>query len=152
MAQAQLRPPGDIADDFRLSVLADVHEPAQTRLEAIVPRGLDQDATCVAIASLGDITLSLPLARRVLRRYQAEESHQFSWMGEASEVADFGDQRYRGDEVDSTQARERRHEPFHAPLFRLCSKGLGKTLHSIMALERPADIRQRLCPVRAARS
>jgi hypothetical protein len=52
--QAQLRLPGDIADDLRLTFLANLQASGDLRFEAIIPRGLHQDTAGVFVAAFGD--------------------------------------------------------------------------------------------------
>src|ERR1700730_10766852 len=53
LGQTQLSLPGDVADDFRLSLLANLETSSHLSFEAIIPRGLHQDASSVLVAAFG---------------------------------------------------------------------------------------------------
>ena len=75
--QAQLRFPGDLTDDLRLSFLANLEASGDLRFEAIIPRGLHQDTSGVFIARFGDLALATGLACGELRGHQSEV--RFIW-------------------------------------------------------------------------
>jgi hypothetical protein len=65
VAQAQLRPPGDVADRLRQTFDSIEELAADPRLHAVGPGALDQHAPCVGVAGLGDAAwrMLLPLER-----------------------------------------------------------------------------------------
>ncbi|MBW3652705.1 MAG: 2-C-methyl-D-erythritol 2,4-cyclodiphosphate synthase [Actinobacteria bacterium] len=69
---------------------------------------LDQQASGVAAAGLGDRALAAPFARGLLGRDEAEVAGQLLGVLEGGDVADLGDQPDRGQRVDATQAAQPR--------------------------------------------
>src|SRR5690349_18460381 len=52
--QAQLGPPGDVADGFGLTLLAHFNGPTHPGVEAVGPSGLDENAPGMLVTGLGD--------------------------------------------------------------------------------------------------
>src|SRR5882672_3416447 len=100
-AQAQLRPPGDVADGFRYSCLSGGDDACDPRRIAIGPGRLDQRAPRVAVARLGDRALVPVLPGGVLARHQAQVTHELARRGKAGEIAQFRDERHRMHELDT---------------------------------------------------
>src|SRR2546422_2913992 len=119
--QAQLRPPGDLAYGFGLALLADLQTATEACGEAVIPRRFHQHAPCMTVARLGDIPLATGAAGGVLRRYQAQKSHQLAGVGKAAEVADLRRQGHGGHKVNAAQTREPRHEWLHTPVLGLAT-------------------------------
>ena len=69
---------------------------ALRRCAAVVPGGLDEQSAGVPGPGLGDRSLPAFLAAGVLRRGQAEVTHQLSGFREPLELADLGAQPDRG--------------------------------------------------------
>src|SRR6266481_105397 len=70
--QAQLRFPGDVTDDLRLPLLANLEATGDLRFEAIIPRGLHQDASRMFVAAFGDAALPAIRAAAELRGHQSQ--------------------------------------------------------------------------------
>src|SRR5579862_522921 len=98
--QANLRLPGAIAR-LRAAVGA-------TRVVTIMPGRLDQEATGVAVACLGDAPAMLLLSRGVLAGRDPQVAGQLAWVREAIEVADLRDQAKRGTRGDPAEGAQRR--------------------------------------------
>src|SRR2546421_1792187 len=97
-AQPQLRLPGDLADRLGLALLPDQQLAADPRWEAVTPGGLDQQPAGGAVAGLGKAAAFDARYARMFGRHQPEIGHQLARVGEAREVAQFGDQRRRIDQ------------------------------------------------------
>src|SRR5713101_7128301 len=72
LGQTQLRLPGDVADDFRLALLADLETSRDLSFEAIIPRGLHQDTSRMFVTAFGDLTQAAGLATGELRGHQSQ--------------------------------------------------------------------------------
>src|SRR5262249_52741620 len=79
--------------------LAGVRSPDWPML--IGPSRLDQRATRRAIARLGDRTLAATLAGGILARNQSQVGHELARMAKAGEIAQFGNDTHRVNELDS---------------------------------------------------
>src|SRR6516165_7152916 len=97
-AQPQLRFPGDLADRPGLRLLPKPKLTADAGWEAIGPGRLDQQPAGGAIAGLGEAAAFDARTTRMLRWHQSEIGHQLTRIGEAREVAQFGDQGCRIDQ------------------------------------------------------
>jgi len=71
---------------------------------AIVPSGLDQQAPGAPVAGVGDAATAFGVARGVLRRDEAEESHQSYELSGSAEVVQPRDESQGGDGVDASEA------------------------------------------------
>ncbi len=67
-------------------------------------------------------------------------------MREPAEVADLCDQRDGGEEVDSSQRRQGRHDGPHAPPLALAAQCFGQALHTLMCLDNRLPIFGPLSP------
>src|ERR1700686_2733333 len=135
MTQAQLRFPGDVAHGLALTFLSTGNLVAQSGWKAVVPSRFDQDPSGVCVACLGDIAAVMPFPGGVLRRHQAEITHQLLGMGESGEVPDLGNQDECGEEIYSTQTGECRYERLHAPVFALRAQRLCEPLDASVRIE-----------------
>src|SRR5687768_9938639 len=70
--QAQLRLPGDVANGFGLTLLANLNRATHARVEAVRPGGLHEDAPRMFVAGLGDRPLMAAVTTGVLRRNQSQ--------------------------------------------------------------------------------
>jgi hypothetical protein len=116
LGQTQLRLPGDVADDLRLSFLANLERSGDLRFEAIIPRGLHQDTSSMFVTAFGDLTLAAGVATGEFRGHQSQVRHQRTRMGKTREIAHFsdkGDCRY---EVKAFQTHKHLDEAVHAPV------------------------------------
>ena len=138
--QAQLRFPGDLTDDLRLSFLANLEASGDLRFEAIIPRGLHQDTSGVFIARFGDLALATGLACGELRGHQSEVRHQRTRMSKAGQIAHLGDEGDGGDEVKALQTHQRFDHGIHAPILALHSQCLGDPFDSFASLLRGQSI------------
>ena len=68
---------------------------------AIRPRGLDQRAPRAAIARFGDPTLAARAPTGIFRRNEADERRQLPRLVKAREIAEFGDDGDRDEELDA---------------------------------------------------
>src|SRR5205823_5967507 len=112
-----LAAPGALNDDRVLTALAAGELVADLRPPPRMPGRLDQQATDVAVADLGDRALPASLAGGVLGRYEPDERHQLLCAAEAAEVPDLRDERERGQRVDPAQAAQPRDQPAPGPLL-----------------------------------
>src|SRR5580700_6167823 len=71
----------------------------------------------------------------VLRRHQAEITHQLLGMRESGEVPDLGNQDECGEEIYSTQTGECRYKRLHAPVFALRAQRLCESLDASVRIE-----------------
>ena len=76
LAEAQLRSPGDLAQDSRLGFIADLHIAGNLCREAIRPGRLDQDATGVRVAGFGNSAERTRFPGGAFARYETEECHK----------------------------------------------------------------------------
>src|SRR6266436_1921949 len=74
--QTQLCVPGDVAYGFGLTLLAHLQTTADSGAVAIRPSRLDEHASSVLVAGLGDAALMAGLAGGELRGHQSQVSHQ----------------------------------------------------------------------------
>ena len=70
----------------------------------------------VGVAALGDGTLFLFAARLVFAGREAEIAHELFGMGEANEVADFGDDHHGRDGLEAAQRHDGVHEGLARPV------------------------------------
>ena len=73
---------------------------------AVMPGGLDEEASRVGVAGSGDGAAVLRVAARVFAGDEAEEGHEGAGSREAAEVVELGDEAHRGDGVDAAEAAE----------------------------------------------
>ena len=73
---------------------------------AVMPGGLDEEASCVGVAGSGDRAALLRLSTRVFAGDEAEEGHERTGSREAKEVMQLGDEADGGDGVDAAEAAE----------------------------------------------
>src|SRR5204863_473887 len=101
----------------------------------------DEQPTQVAVADLGDRSLSAFLAAGVLRGYETDEGHELGGAAEAVEVADLGDERERGQRVDPTQTAQPGNELCPPSLLGRLPVGprLIATAHRRPAAQQPLD-------------
>jgi len=76
LAQAQLCPPSDLALVSRLSFVADLQIAGDPCAEAVRPSRLDQHATGVRVAGLGDRTQRARVTGGAFARHESEKSHE----------------------------------------------------------------------------
>jgi hypothetical protein len=74
----------------------------------VVPGGLDEEASDVAVAGLGDGSLSSCLTRAVLTGDEADKGHESASCGEAFEVVEFHGEADGGDRLEAAEAAESR--------------------------------------------
>jgi len=129
--EAQLRLPGDVADDFRLTFLADLERAGDLRFEAIGPGRFDEDTTSVFVAAFGDSTLTAAGATGVFGRNQAQIGHECARMFKTGEIADLGDEGDGRDEVQTLQAHQRLDQRVHAPVLTEFAQLGGDTLDAL---------------------
>src|SRR5271156_771446 len=140
LGQTQLRLPGDIADDLRLPLLANLETSSDLSFEAIIPGRLHQDTSSMFVAALGDLPLTAGVAAGELRGYQSQVRHQRTRMGKPGQIAHLGDKNDRGNEVKALQTHQRLDHWIHAPAFALHSQLLGDSLDSLAGLLRGLSI------------
>src|SRR5229473_5489705 len=91
-AQPDLPLPGDVADGPRLALLPQQQLAAEPGREAVAPGRLDQQPASRSVAGLGDAAAFDARAARMFGRHQPEIGHQLTRIGEAREIAQFGNQ------------------------------------------------------------
>ena len=92
MMQAGLSFPGEIGDGFGEAFLTEAQLAADAGGDAVVPSGFDQCPTSDRVAHFGDAALNSVLAGGVFAGDQAKIAHELAWVGEAVEIAEFGDE------------------------------------------------------------
>src|SRR5437867_5846697 len=97
--EADLRPPGDVANRCREMLLARLDLLGDLGAVTIGLRGFDQNAARMAVARLRDAAEPAPVAARVLTRREPEIAHELARIIEAGEVAEFGDRGIRDREL-----------------------------------------------------
>ena len=100
-AQASLRFPGDVTHLLRQTSLPLLMLHTEAGRMAVSPCSLNQHFPRTDITGLGDPTLALGVAGRVFGWYKAQEAHQLSRMLKATEIAGFGHQRRRRQELNT---------------------------------------------------
>src|SRR6516164_6064148 len=115
MSQPHLGPPGDVADRRRLPLLTLLQTTADACWVAVVPRGLDQQTSDLAVAGLGNLAKSTLLAAGVLAGHQSDVAHQVARMGEALELSEFCHQTDGGNLVDGPQSHQCSYQRLHPP-------------------------------------
>ena len=108
MMQTALRFPGDVGDGLGQTFLAFFQVGTHPRRGTILPGGLDEGAAGDGVAGFGDAALAAFIARGVLAGNQAQIVHQLGGMGEAVEVAEFGDE---GGGVEEGESPQRHQSP-----------------------------------------
>ena len=99
--QAFLRLPCGVADRLGQTLLAQQLLSADACREPITPGSLDQHSPRRAIPGFRDAALAARGAAGVLARNQAELRHELARIGEAGDVAKFGNQCRRRDQSHS---------------------------------------------------
>jgi hypothetical protein len=97
---------GNGDDIGRLPLTSSSENEICTTAVAVVPSGLDEDATAVGIARFGNGTAPLALTTGSFGRDEAEVSHKGRRRGETANVTDLGEQRYGREGLDTAQATE----------------------------------------------
>ena len=92
-AKAGLRLPGNIPDAVRQAIHPSLQVMTDRRREAIRSRRPRSAPASSAVAGLGDLAASDPFAGRVLRRHQAQISHQLARVVEPAHIDDFARQK-----------------------------------------------------------
>src|SRR5882724_13724137 len=134
LGQTQLRLPGDVADDRRLPLLANLESSSDLSFEAIIPGRLHQDTSSMFVTALGDLPLAAGVATGELRGHQSQVRHQCTRMSKAGQIAHLGDKNDRGNEVKALQTHQRLDHRIYAPVFALHSQLLGDSLDSLAGL------------------
>ena len=130
-AQPDLRLPADVLNrlgqpvDAALNVLRDLGG------MPIRPRAFDQGAPGAAVARFGHAALATRRAARILGGNQADERGQLSRRIEAREVAEFGDDGDRDEELDAAQRVQRLHDGREAPRRRALEEFRFESLEPI---------------------
>src|SRR6202044_813153 len=132
---AQVGFPGDVAHGLALAFLPTSNRVAQSGWKAVVPGRFHQDCAGVSVAGLCDIAPMMPLAGGVLRRYQAEITHELLGVRESTEVPDLGDEDDGGEKIHPTQTGQCRYERLHAPVLALGAQRLGEPLDASACIE-----------------
>src|ERR1700679_1594852 len=114
--------PGGCHDVLRLPFESWLQRFANASGKAVVPRRFNQDAPNVRIAGLGEPATVACWPARMLAWDQAEISHQFAGMGEAAQIAEFGDNGHGGQQVDAAQGHQRLDHRQRAPRLNLSSQ------------------------------
>ena len=117
--ESDLGLPGDVTDPDWNMFLPKLDFSTDLCLVSIGPRGLDQIASCMAVAAFGNGSQPGALTGGVLRRYETEETHQLTWIIEAGQIAEFRDNGYGIDEADSTHGLKRIDDWREVPAFNL---------------------------------
>jgi hypothetical protein len=90
LAEAQLRPPRNLAQRSGLGFVTDLQLAGNLCRESVCPSRLDQNATGMRVAGFGDRAQRARLAARAFARYESEKRHELLGVSEASEVTEFG--------------------------------------------------------------
>jgi transposase len=106
MTKPQLRFPGEVDNGLRLTLKPRLQRFADPWRKAIVPSRLNEDASCMGVAGLGQAAAALGVAARILGRYQTEVAHELAGMRKPPQVAEFRDQRHGREETDAAQSHE----------------------------------------------
>ena len=115
MMQTALRFPGDVGDGLGQTFLAFFQVGTHPRRGTILPGGFDEGAAGDGVAGFGDAALAAFIARGVLAGNQAQIVHQLGGMGEAVEVAEFGDEGGGVEEGESPQRHQSPDNGFPTP-------------------------------------
>jgi len=100
----------DVVDDSRIHSSTPLDQDAAGGMvTSVVPGGLHQESSQMAVARLGDPALAAFVAAGVLRGDQAKEGHELRRGGKSAEVTDFGDEGQRDEGLDSLEGAERPH-------------------------------------------
>ena len=134
IGQARLRFPGDVTNDFGLTALAHFDWAADTRVEAVRPGRLDQDASGLFVAGSCDRSLVAIASGGELRRHQSQIRHQGSRVGKAGEVPEFGDQRHGGEKINAAQTHQGRDYRPHPPTLALFVQPLRQPIDTLLRL------------------
>lgn len=95
---------GDVNGPLRLALPALLEIPADSVWMPVIPRRLDEQSSDAFVAGFGDAPFSFRLPAGVLRRRQAQVTHELPRRGEATHVEQFSDQRDRRERVDAMEA------------------------------------------------
>ena len=133
MAQSLLGVLGNSSDLGWLMFLADLQGATNAGGEAVVPGRLDQHTPSVAAAGFGDCAEATFGATGVFAGYQSHIAHQLPGPGEATEIAELGDQRCRGNEVEPTQGHQGVYHRAHPPLLHQLRQRLVEPFDTCMA-------------------
>jgi len=104
--QAIMRPIGEGDDAGRLSFSPPAEGEADRGAMAVMPGGLDEEASGMRVPGPGDGAALLRLPARVFTGDEAEEGHEGAGSREAAEVVELGDEADGGDGVDAAEATE----------------------------------------------
>ena len=104
--QPLLAAPGALDDHSLLAALTAGELVADLGTAARVPSRLNEQATHVAVADLGDRTLLAVLAGGMLRGDEPDEGHELLRGAEAAEIADLGREGECARGVDAAQAAQ----------------------------------------------
>jgi hypothetical protein len=132
--QSELRPPGNVTHHLGERFLPIGMLAPDPGNALIRPRRFRQEASHVRIAGLRDRATAHARPAGVLRRHHSQVRHELARVPEAPQVAEFGDQRHRGDERHAAQRLERRHDRCPTPDGRQRSQLLGQALESPLGL------------------
>src|SRR5437867_1245429 len=114
-AQPQLRLPADVLDRLGESLDPFLDVSRDLGGEAVGPGALDESATGVAVAGLGDGALAPALSAGGLARVKTEEGGELAGVVEAGEVADLGDHDGGDGELNAAQSLESLDERIQTP-------------------------------------
>ena len=101
--QAVLRAPGDLKDVVGDAVVAGGERDADARGAQVVPGGLDEDASGVPGAGLGDRAVGIGFAGLLARGDEPQPGAQLHGARKALKVADLQDDDQRGERVDAAE-------------------------------------------------
>jgi hypothetical protein len=128
--EPELGLPTDVLDYLGLFFESQLQMSADLGRIAIGPGAFYESPSGMGVAGFGNGALAASFASRVLRGDQAQEFHQFSWIIETCQIANFS---HHGDghgELDAAQGLKRFNHWVQTPGFNLLLEFLLKALES----------------------
>src|SRR5207245_8499369 len=99
LTESDLGLPTDILDRLGHLFQPQLQVAADLSGVAVGPGSLDEDAPGVGVPHLSDAPLTAALPTSVFTRDEAQVAHELAGVRKASQVAQFGNERDRGDEL-----------------------------------------------------
>lgn len=140
IGEAQRGLSGDVTYGFWRTLLAYCDLATDTRIQAVGPSGLDDDAPSVLVARVGDRILTASVARGVIRWAEPEIRHQPLIASKAPQIAELDHEDGGGDEVQVAQVDPSLNNPLQSPVLAPFVQGLIERVKALVGVRRGLTI------------
>src|SRR5512139_3401099 len=140
LTESHLSFPGNVLDFSGEVLLSFPYRGGHPGGEAVSPCALDDRPAGMAVAGLGDATLTAFLTAGVLTGRQSQVCHELPWGVEAADVAEFGCGRNGHDLLNTPEGLHRIHHRSEAPGLHLFAQALLNPTEAFHVLGDGAEV------------